>query len=87
MVAAFNNNAWLVENLALGLYPLNKRKLRGSTALMIAARQGSYESVVSLVNHGAKLNLKDFHCRTALAHAKLGGHTEIATFLEKSGAK
>jgi ankyrin repeat protein len=40
-----------------------------------------------LVEHGADVNAADKNNRTPLKMAKIGNHTEVATFLEEHGAE
>ena len=54
-----------------------------NTALMVAARRGNTQIVELLLNHGAKLNLKNFHGNTALHIACESGYEDIVEVFMK----
>lgn len=56
------------------------------TALMYAARQGSFEAARALADAGADLNLTDPDGTTALVLAILNGHVDTAAMLAEKGA-
>ena len=49
----------------------------GTTALMLAAENGSMEIVKYLIENGADVNLKNYYADTALIHAVWSGEIEI----------
>ncbi|XP_022218429.2 G patch domain and ankyrin repeat-containing protein 1 homolog [Drosophila obscura] len=60
----------------------------GWTALMMAACEGAKDAVAWLLYNGAQADVRDKSGNTALALAKLKGHTEVVQILEtSSGAK
>ncbi len=57
------------------------------TALYVAAQNGYTESVRTLIEAGADVNIPDFDGTTPLNRAKMGKHLEIIELLKRAGAK
>lgn len=55
----------------------------GTTALMIACREGYHEIVNALLNTGAYINVQDRSGDTILIHAVKGGHRSVVESLLK----
>ena len=55
---------------------------RGSTALMLAAKNGQIEVVRYLLSKGADKSLQDNNGITAVEHARQQGHLDIVSLLE-----
>ena len=71
---------------------LNRYDANGSTPLMSAADDGSFLVVKYLLDHGARIDIRDGdrpedERNTALGHAVLSGHLAIAEELLRRGAK
>lgn len=61
---------------------IDSRYPNGETALIRAAREGRFDTFIFLQQRGADLLLTDHDGLSAREHARLAGHTEIATFLD-----
>ena len=59
----------------------------GTTALMMAVREGKGSTVDLLVKRGADVNHRNQNDVTALDWAKRGNETEMAATLRRAGAK
>jgi len=57
------------------------------TALMVAVNQGNYESVQTLVEHGAKINVQDKFGWSPLMYASHLGNEKISKYLLKNNAR
>ena len=57
----------------------------GSTALIVAAREGHKEVVQLLIEAGANREAQDRHGRTALYHARERNKHEVVRLLEVRG--
>ena len=58
----------------------------GETPLHVATRRHRTRAVELLITHGADLNAKNEHGKTAYAHAVRRGFTAVAKMLEEAGA-
>ena len=66
----------------------NARNVKGSTALIAAAKQGRKEVVAFLLKNGAEVDGEDSEFKgTALIWAALNGHTETVGLLLEKGAE
>lgn len=59
---------------------------RNSTALMFAAGSGHLEVVKVLVEHGARLDMREEGGWTPLMHAQADGCQDVEEFLRRAGA-
>ncbi|XP_050307400.1 uncharacterized protein LOC126744096 [Anthonomus grandis grandis] len=82
---AVKSDKQIVEDL-LKYCDADTRDCSDNTALIIAAEAGRIDSVGVLLSHAADVNAKNFVSRTALQHAILHGHENIAKLLIDSGA-
>jgi len=62
---------------------LNAADENGSTVLMLAARNGWRDVVMSLVSHGADPTSLDKDGRSAADYAEAAGHSDIAKYLRE----
>lgn len=65
---------------------LDARAPNGQTALMLAAKLGKLDFVKQLIDGDADMDLSDYDGATAIALAKLAGHTEVVAHLRSVGA-
>jgi ankyrin repeat protein len=64
---------------------INKGDDYNDPALNVAAFHGQLEFVKMLVEMGAELNVRGMGNRTAVGHALIGGHADVADFLKQVG--
>jgi len=84
--AAIENNAALTEALVRGAVFVDDVDARGRSALMWAAKEGSMDAAIHLVELDASLELKDEQGLTALAHAVEQGRWTTFRALADCGA-
>ena len=59
----------------------------GTTALMLAAKEGNLDTVLLLLDRGAAPNLRNLAGVTALSLALEGGRKDVASALIRAGAE
>eukprot|EP01064_Diplonema_japonicum_P021049 TRINITY_DN3059_c3_g1_i1.p1 TRINITY_DN3059_c3_g1~~TRINITY_DN3059_c3_g1_i1.p1 ORF type:complete len:499 (+),score=80.97 TRINITY_DN3059_c3_g1_i1:44-1540(+) len=74
---------WLLELVLQNLPVDSSFKTRKSAPLIVASSHGKYEIVRILLAHGFNAKLRNFAGSTALHHAAMGGHLDIATEILK----
>ena len=84
--AVCDNNLLVLELLQRGASTEVEQHM-GSTALALAAMQGSYQACVLLVNAGATINSVDQMGVTPFMSAAIKGHKAVAELLLRNGAK
>jgi ankyrin repeat protein len=63
-------------------------RVRGTTALMLAAEGGGHQKLMALLlEHGARINDVDLYEETAVARAYKAGQDKSAEFLESKGGR
>jgi glutaminase len=70
-----------MQRLCLIGWKVNAFDYDGRTALLVAISEGHLQCVKYLVQHGARIDHKDFRGNNALDEAKRCGHTAIYGFL------
>ena len=66
---------------------IDARNGKGHTPLMVAAMNGQYKVVKTLIDWGGDVHAKDNDGKNVLSLALEGGHGEIADLLRSHGAK
>ena len=87
--AALHNSTFTIEYL-FDLFSrgvtIDQKDKHGSTALMIAAREGHLDIVTKLIEAGATVDQADKFGWTALMFAAENGHLNVVTKLIEAGA-
>ncbi|MCW8943771.1 MAG: ankyrin repeat domain-containing protein [Sedimenticola sp.] len=84
MLASSNNHASLVKKLlAQGANPNMQESTHGWTALIWAAKRGHLESVTSLIQGGAAIEIVDFEGKNARSWAIENRHNKISALLNR----
>jgi ankyrin repeat protein len=76
----------LRQMLSDGEFPNQAAGPDAETPLHVATRRRRLAAVEILLNHGAKINAKNLHGKTAYAHAIRRGFNEVADLLRDRGA-
>jgi ankyrin repeat protein len=86
-VAADNGHSEVIQRfIERGAATINDNASGGVTALMMAARNGSLDSVTTLTKAGALVNSADNAGKTPLMYAAEYGNVQAATALVTAGA-
>lgn len=72
--------------LELGVSPNEQESILGTTALMVACLAGQTDIARDLLDHGARVDLRDNDGRTALMEACMAGDKDLVTMLVDRGA-
>lgn len=78
---SFDNVRYLIRQ---SLADVNKRSLKGETALMLAAGSNDHDSVSFLLKNGAGKDILDIAGNNALHHAARNGHIGVVEILFQS---
>ena len=81
IVAVYENRTDRVNELIVRQHPLARADTDGRTAMIWGAIQGSYDSLVLLLDAGARTNLVDDVGNSALYHAAEQGHIDVVDLL------
>lgn len=77
-----------IERLLSAGVDVNAKTAYGGTALAFAAERGHLAAVQLLIDQGADLNAKDdFYHASPFTWASLGGHKEVAAYIQEKGGK
>jgi ankyrin repeat protein len=81
IVAVYENRTDKVNELIVRQHPMARADTDGRTAMIWGAIQGSYDSLVLLLDAGTRTNLVDDVGNSALYHAAEQGHVEVVNLL------
>jgi hypothetical protein len=84
--AAEGKQPAVIKYLLMGGVDVDAQNREGRTALMIAAKEGDFESIALLRSYNASLDIRDNSGDTALIQAVAHGHANIVEFLIQHGA-
>lgn len=85
LLGAENGILALVKNAIENGADMNKKDLKGETALICASLYGYLDIVRFLVENGADVNEKNTENQTALVYASKEGYLDIVKFLVENG--
>ena len=81
IVAVYENQVENVRALVVRKHPMSRAGGDGRTAMMWGSIQGSYDSLVLILEAGAQINIVDEAGNNSLYHAAENGHIEVVELL------